>query len=141
MNFYLKRTGAHFVERFDPHQGAKDARKIMQTAESGDSLAIFPEGTFLEEPGLRPFHKGAFKIAARKGLPLVPMTIVGTRYMLSADSRLPRPGSLKVVISEPLQTTADMSLNDSMEHCRKRILDALDEPDLMATEGNPDSTG
>jgi 1-acyl-sn-glycerol-3-phosphate acyltransferase len=133
MNFYLNRIGAHFVERFDSQRGAADTRKIFKTAANGDSLAMFPEGTFRTEAGLRGFHKGAFKVAIRKGLPLVPLTIVGTRRMLSAANWLPRPTPLKVIIAEPLHTHSETVLADSMEYCRQHILDTLDEPDLQAT--------
>ena len=91
VSFFLKRIGAHFVERFDKQRGATDARKIMQTANNGESMAFFPEGTFRKEPGLRRFQNGAFKIATRSAMPLVPLTINGTRDMLRAETWLPIP--------------------------------------------------
>lgn len=131
MNFYLQRIGSHFVERFDPTRGASDTRKIMQTAASGDSLAFFPEGTFRKEPGLRRFHSGAFKVATRKQLPLVPLTIKGTRRMLPAGSFLPRPGALHIAISPPFPVAPDTDAETALDYCRTRILERLDEPDLL----------
>ena len=131
MNFYLQRIGAHFVERFDPNKGARDTRRIMQTAANGDSLAFFPEGTFRNEPGLRRFHSGAFKVASRQQLPLVPLTINGTRDMLPADRLLPRPVALHVVISPPLTMTPGADTAAALSYCRSNILRHLDEPDLQ----------
>ena len=130
MNFFLQRIGAHFVERFDKHKGANDTRRIIQTANNGASLAFFPEGTFRTEPGLRRFHSGAFKIAVRGQMPLIPLRIEGTRHMLPADRMLPRPAKLSIRIDSPVATAGDVGVPDALEQCRKRILHMLDEPDL-----------
>jgi 1-acyl-sn-glycerol-3-phosphate acyltransferase len=131
LSFVLHRTGEHFVERFDPKRGASDARRILKTATSGASLAFFPEGTFRHEPGLRRFQNGAFTIAARNNMPLVPLTIRGTRKMLPAGSWLPRPAQLEIIIGTPLDTTENLEPAKAMEHCREQILQAMDEPDLL----------
>mgnify|MGYP000721221297 CR=1 FL=1 len=57
------RWKAEFVERFDRHRGASDARRIMRRAREGDALVFFPEGTFQAEPGLMRFRTGAFAAA------------------------------------------------------------------------------
>lgn len=141
MHFFLSRLGAHFVERDDPHRGGTDTRRIMQTAHNGESLAFFPEGTFTSEPGLGRFHSGAFAIATRSRMPLVPMTIIGTRRMLPADSWLPAPARLKVIVSEPLDTSNEPDVFAALEHCRTRILEALDEADLLAADQEQAATG
>lgn len=132
VGFFLRRIGAHFVDRYDPKRGASDARRIIQTANDGASLAFFPEGTFLREPGLRRFHNGAFTIATRSKMPLIPITIRGTRKMLPAHQWLARPARLAVIISEPLETANDMDASTAREYCRKQILQTLNEPDLQA---------
>lgn len=131
-HFLLRRIGAHFVERHDVQRGASDARRIFQTAADGGSLAIFPEGTFTAEPGLQRFRNGAFVIAARARLPLVPVAICGTRKMLPANRWLPTPGRLTVIIHEPLPAAAGGEMAAAMESCRQRILQSLMEPDLLA---------
>jgi 1-acyl-sn-glycerol-3-phosphate acyltransferase len=134
VSFVLHRIGAHFVERANPQRGASDARRIMQTTTNGESLAMFPEGTFTDAAGLRNFHNGAFAIATRSCMPLVPLTILGTRHMLPAHQWLPRPARLTVIISEPLQTNSETTTLMAREHCRKSILSHLNEPDLMAKD-------
>src|SRR5271155_4660278 len=42
----LRRLGSEFVERFDRHKGATDARRVLKLAATGQSLVFFPEGTF-----------------------------------------------------------------------------------------------
>ncbi|HXH03864.1 MAG TPA: AMP-binding protein [Candidatus Competibacteraceae bacterium] len=128
----LERLGTVFVERFDPRQCADEAQKLVQIACSGRSLAFFPEGTFARMPGLLPFHMGAFVVAARTGLAVVPVTIRGTRSMLRDGSWFPRRGRLRVIIEAPLQPAGDdwqaaVKLRDA---ARAAILRHCGEPDL-----------
>jgi 1-acyl-sn-glycerol-3-phosphate acyltransferase len=132
-HYFLRRIGAHFVDRSDARKGATDARRIMQTATNGGSLAFFPEGTFRREPGLRRFQNGAFKVALRQGLPLIPLAIIGTRAMLPAHSWLPRPAKLAVIIKQPLLAESTTDPVQAREKCRQHILAELNEPDLHAT--------
>lgn len=129
-HFLLRRIGSEFVERFDVHRSANDARRILRRAQSGASLAFFPEGTFRREPGLRRFHFGAFVTAARTGLPVVPVVIRGSRAMLPADTRLPRPGTIEVVIRPAIETPAVDTVRGLLTAARHSILAELGEPDL-----------
>lgn len=131
----LKRIGAEFVDRFNRHAGAMDARRLMKAATSGRALAFFPEGTFLEQPGLGKFHTGAFAIAARAGLPVVPLTIRGTRHILPSGRFLPRPGAIEIRVlpTVPAAPSADPeSISQLRDSARTRILAALGEPDLAS---------
>ncbi|TDJ43966.1 MAG: 1-acyl-sn-glycerol-3-phosphate acyltransferase [Gammaproteobacteria bacterium] len=134
-HYFLRRIGAHFVDRSNARKGATDARRIMQTATNGGSLVFFPEGTFRREPGLRRFQNGAFTVALRQGLPLIPLVITGTRAMLPAHSWLPRPAKLAVIIKQPLPMESTTDPNQAREECRQHILAELNEPDLHATIG------
>ncbi len=99
---FLTRLGCLFVERFDRARGAKDARRVTERLRNGDSLMIFPEGTLHRMPGLLPFHLGAFLAAAETGVPVVPVTLRGTRSILRDKSLVPRKGRIRVHVSEPL---------------------------------------
>jgi 1-acyl-sn-glycerol-3-phosphate acyltransferase len=130
--FLLRRIGSEFVERFNRHKGATDARRVLRTAASGHSLVFFPEGTFTSEVGLGKFHSGAFAIAARASCPVVPAIILGTRRNMPATRVLPRPGPIEVRYGDPIvDRIADgdpaLRLRDAS---RAAILAELDEPDL-----------
>ena len=75
----LRRLGSEFVERFDRHKGASDARRVWRLAAAGQSLVFFPEGTFDEHRGIRKFLGGAFATAQRSAMPVVAAAIHGTR--------------------------------------------------------------
>jgi 1-acyl-sn-glycerol-3-phosphate acyltransferase len=84
--FLLRRLGSEFVERFDRHKGATDARRVLRLASTGQSLVIFPEGTFGPAREIGKFLGGAFTIASRSSMPVVPMAIHGAREVLPPDS-------------------------------------------------------
>lgn len=134
--FFLKRIGSRFVERFSTSASARDARNLLRAADSGESLAFFPEGTFLAERGLGRFRGGAFATAIRSSAPLVPVVISGSRFILPSGSAFPRRGPLHVQILAPLEPDDDAfgSHKTLAETARSRILAELDEPDLLASD-------
>src|ERR1700689_1715461 len=94
----LRRLGSQFVERFNRHKGAADARRVLKLAATGQSLVFFPEGTFNEIRQIGKFLGGAFTTAARSDMPVVAMAIHGTRAVLPpgcvAVHRLPTRGEI-----------------------------------------------
>jgi 1-acyl-sn-glycerol-3-phosphate acyltransferase len=101
----LRRIGTEFVDRFNAREGAADTARLVRNSGSGNSICVFPEGTFHPERGLRRFRMGAFYAATRGNLPVVPTAITGTRDMLPAGRWLPRPGPLAVQFGDALYST------------------------------------
>jgi 1-acyl-sn-glycerol-3-phosphate acyltransferase len=134
----LRRIGSEFVDRFNRHAGAMDTRRLIKAADAGQALAFFPEGTFVERPGVGKFHTGAFAIAARVGLPVVPVAIRGTRYILPSGRFLPRFGRIDIDILPALPAPAQgnaAAVHAVRDQARTRILGALGEPDLADDNG------
>src|SRR5687767_373015 len=135
----LRRIGSEFVDRFNRHAGGMDARRLLKAADAGQALAFFPEGTFLAEPGLGKFHSGAFAIAARVNLPVVPLVLRGTRYILPSGRFLPRPGRIDIQVLPSIGPLPDLKPADAIAQTRDqahaRILAALGEPDLSSNDG------
>lgn len=135
----LRRIGSEFVDRFNRHAGGMDARRLLKAADAGQALAFFPEGTFVAEPGVGKFHTGAFAIAARTKLPVVPVCIRGTRDILPSTRYIPRPGriDIQVLPAIPMEESASAeAVAAARDLARARILAVLDEPDLCAKEDN-----
>jgi 1-acyl-sn-glycerol-3-phosphate acyltransferase len=83
-------------------------------------------------PGLLGFHLGAFEVACQAGVPIVPVTIRGTRSILRSGQWLPRRGAIAIHIGKPFAPTgrdfaAAIRLRDV---ARTEILARLGEPDL-----------
>ena len=128
----LSRLGAYFVERRLGDKGAEDAERTLAALRAGEALAIFPEGTFRRAPGLLPFRMGAFVVASRAGVPVVPVVLAGTRNILRSEQWLPRRGPVRVTIGPPIQRRGDdwktaVELRDAT---RGWMRDHLAEPDL-----------
>ncbi len=133
--FLLNRIGSKFMARDQAGQTTRDARQVMRSAQSGESMVFFPEGTFSEEPGLLKFHFGAFAAAHRAGCPVVPAIIHGTRVALSPRGGLPHPTRLRIEILEPLPPTTVKGTAAVAALChqaRSAILGKLQEPDREA---------
>lgn len=127
----LSRIGAVFVEREQGKERIGDVRTMLRAARSGQSLAIFPEGTFGPEPGLLPFRSGAFAAAAAGGLPVVPMAIRGCRRLLPSGSWLFTPSRIEVRFLDPIRATEGGSRSRQAEQlaqeCRRAMEAALAE--------------
>lgn len=118
----LSRLGSEFVERFNRHQGASDARRVLRSAAGGQSLVFFPEGTFDERRLIGKFHGGAFAIAERLGLPVVAVAIHGTRDALP-------PGGL-MIYRRPIrfEVLAVLEAKVARLNSRELIARAVGEP-------------
>ncbi len=136
-HFLLRRSGSEFVERFRSEGSARDARRIVKTAQVGGSLAFFPEGTFRKEPGVGRFRAGAFVSAVRGKMPVVPIAISNTREMMPSGRSWPWPIRPRVDVLPPIHPD-DPAFEDHKvlaETARQRILTVLGEPDLCTVGG------
>jgi 1-acyl-sn-glycerol-3-phosphate acyltransferase len=120
--FLLRRLGSEFVERFDRHKGAADARRVLRRASSGQSLVFFPEGTFGPARKINRFLGGAFTIASRSSMPVVAVAIHGTREVLPADSVLMFRSPIR------FQILAAIPPEGARERSRQLIAQAVGEP-------------
>jgi 1-acyl-sn-glycerol-3-phosphate acyltransferase len=128
---FLRRLGVLFVERTDAEGGLEDVNKAVEAAQAGRKLVFFPEGTFTRAPGLLPFRLGAFVIAARQNLRVLPVTLQGTRSILRNRQWFPRRGAVQVHVGSLISAdgqdfAAAVRLRDSV---RTKILACSGEPD------------
>jgi len=130
VGFILQRLGSEFVDRGDVSQRHRIGRRLVQAAHQGKALAVFPEGTFDEQPGLKPFRPGAFRAAYRADTRIWPTAIVGARHKFPAGRILAAPGPLRVRVCKPLDPGAFDSHEQLMRATRAALLEHLDEPDL-----------
>ncbi|MGI9271483.1 MAG: lysophospholipid acyltransferase family protein [Woeseiaceae bacterium] len=133
VHFLLRRAGSRFVERNEATASSRDARQIIKAAQSGQSLALFPEGTFQREPGLLRFRAGAFVAAVKGEMAVVPIAISGTRHILPSDDHLPRYGRIRIDVLPAINKDNPSYANHRQlaQLARQEILANLDEPDLM----------
>jgi 1-acyl-sn-glycerol-3-phosphate acyltransferase len=128
----LERLGTVFVERFDIDKSLADVQRIEAGAGRGANPLFFAEGTLQRMPGLLPFQMGAFLLAGRLQLPVVPITVRGTRNILRGGSWFPRHGRVDIIVSEVCRPTGGdwPSAIELRDRVRGHILRHLGEPDL-----------
>jgi 1-acyl-sn-glycerol-3-phosphate acyltransferase len=129
---YLRSIGTEFVERFDLEQSVEDVKRLLESLRAGRSLFFFAEGTFYRAPGLLPFRMGAFSIAAQAAVPIVPLTIRGTRVILRDGQWFPRRGAVSITLGAAIPPEgADWSAALKLRNAaRAEILRHCGEPDL-----------
>ena len=130
----LRKLGVLFVERFDARAGVSSMQAAGRALAQGETLVVFPEGTFKRMPGLLPFHLGAFVTAIDNDTAVVPLAIRGTRSILRAHTWFPRRGPIEIEFGDPIPPpqAADRwarvtALRDAT---RAVLLSLCGEPDL-----------
>jgi 1-acyl-sn-glycerol-3-phosphate acyltransferase len=76
--------------------------KLIAGLKAGNNLLLFPEGGFRPEPGLLPFHRGAFIAAAHADVPVTIAVLTGAREELCPGTWLPRRVKLCLTIGDTL---------------------------------------
>ncbi|MGA7854220.1 MAG: AMP-binding protein [Candidatus Acidiferrales bacterium] len=97
-----KRSGQFAFNRADPHARIRQAEEVNAALLDGESVVIFPEGTFTQMAGIRPFQLGAFKAAVDTQRPICPVSVRGARQVLRDKTILPRPGRVTVTFNSPI---------------------------------------
>lgn len=98
-----EKLGHVFVDRSNRRAALASVKAAESKICNGTSVVFFPEGTRSRDGALRPFKKGAFRFALDLNLPILPVTIVGTRDILPSDSLDLLPGKARLIIDEPIR--------------------------------------
>ncbi len=106
LHLVLRRIQSHFVERANRATAAQHLKKLIRYAADGNSLGVFPEGTFRVETGLRSFQKGAFAVAHKTNHSLVPVFIHGARQALPAEEWKITRTPIQIHIQKPVLNPA-----------------------------------
>src|SRR5207237_9068242 len=102
IGIFLRKMGHLSFVRGNIKSRGDAIQQIESCLRAGESVFVFPEGTFVPEEGVRPFQLGAFKSAVVTGAPIIPVSIAGARRFLRDQTFLPRPSSLTITLSPPL---------------------------------------
>ncbi|KAG8367598.1 hypothetical protein BUALT_Bualt16G0089000 [Buddleja alternifolia] len=87
------------LRRMDSRSQLDCLKQCISLIKKGASVFFFPEGTRSKDGKLGPFKKGAFSVAAKTGVPVIPISLIGTgKIMPVGMERRLNPGSVKVII-------------------------------------------
>ena len=131
--FLNKMKHISFV-RSDSNSRREAVEEMEFILRGGESVFVFPEGTFVPEDGVRPFQLGAFHSAVVTGVPIVPVSLAGTRQFLRDGTILPRPTSVTITLSPAVLPNPAAAASDWHEVVRLR--DAVRE-EIARRSGEP----
>lgn len=96
--------GMVWLERGDARAALRGIKKAAAILERGMILCAFPEGTRSRDGTIAPFKKGVFLLAAKAGVPIVPVALEGAGVLAPAKGFRPRPVNIRVRIGAPIAT-------------------------------------
>lgn len=117
------------VDRKNRERAIQAVEEAARSLQAGNSFLVFPEGTRSPDGRLQSFKKGAFMLALKAGVPIVPISVSGSRNVQRKGSWAMRPGSILVTFHD-LVATEGCTLDDRakiMEKVRDAILSGLTE--------------
>jgi 1-acyl-sn-glycerol-3-phosphate acyltransferase len=120
MGWHLTRAGNIPINRSNRREAMKSMAKAAERIREGTPVVVFPEGTRSRAGVLQPYKAGSFKLAQTAGVPIVPITIVGTCRVLKKDSLVFHPGVVDMYIGTPIPTE-DAGLDALMERVRAQM--------------------
>lgn len=100
----LYMSGTIRIDRSNRSRAISSMNNALDRIRSGVSVVVFPEGTRSEDGKIRSFKKGGFVLAIKGGIPIIPISISGSRFILRKHSNRVYPGKIKIVIGDPINT-------------------------------------
>ncbi len=111
LGWHLTRSGHIPVDRGRPRGGVKSLDEAAEKVRAGSSVLLFPEGHRSRDGKMLPFRSGSFYLAIQAGVPVVPITLNGTRGVLKPDTYHVRAGQTEMIVHPPIPTST-LTLED-----------------------------
>lgn len=93
------------VDRESGEQSATAYRKAIRALRDNQSLVIFPEGGIYPDPlRIKPFKEGAFRLAVRNKVPILPISFPDNFKILPDGTKTAKPGKIRVILHDPVET-------------------------------------
>ncbi len=115
------------IDRHNREAAVSSVRDAEETVRRGLHMMVYPEGTRSRDGRLLPFKKGPFYLALETGVPIVPVTILGTETLLPKGKALARPGEVKVVFHPPVDPKDHPDRDELMKVVRDAVASSLPE--------------
>jgi 1-acyl-sn-glycerol-3-phosphate acyltransferase len=93
-----------FIDRKNGVAARRSIDEAGRRIHDGESVLLFPEGTRTRDGSLGIFKKGGFHLAAKAGVPIVPVALRGTYELMPKGSILLRAGTVTAIVGEPIPT-------------------------------------
>jgi 1-acyl-sn-glycerol-3-phosphate acyltransferase len=116
--------GGHvIINRGRNDRAVASLRRAAERIRGGVNVIIFPEGTRSETAEMRPFKSGGFHLALEAGVPILPVSISGSRRLTPKGSLRVESGLVRVRYGKPIETRG-VALAER-EHLKQEVRDAI----------------
>ena len=125
VGWQLKRSGQVCIDQQNPSHSISSIRAALKGLKAGLPLVIFPEGGRTPDGEIKPFLPGAFFLAIKAQVDIVPVALVGTYELLPMDTYHIKCRPLEMRVGEPISTTG-LTMRD-METLSAKVQKALED--------------
>ncbi|MBN2857807.1 MAG: 1-acyl-sn-glycerol-3-phosphate acyltransferase [Candidatus Delongbacteria bacterium] len=134
---WMRMIGCLFIDRSSPRKALESFKVAAELINKGQTVIIFPEGT--RRPVIIPFKKGSFKLPIMAGVPVLPVTIVGTEKIID-NVKAGKRSRVILVIGKPVDISAlpKEKQNSIHEDMRSLILSNFEK---YSEVSSPSSSG
>ena len=128
--------GHVFVDRRDNNKARASLDKARSRIVHGTSILFFPEGTRSRSGELQSFKKGAFHMAQDLSLPILPVSIIGTREILPSDTSRLTPGRTVTLVIHPPISHAERDVDSIISLSHNAIAAGIHSGSVSAPAAN-----
>ncbi len=125
VGWQLKRSGQVCIDQQKPTNSIAAIRSAVKSLKAGMPLVIYPEGGRTPDGEIKPFLPGAFFLAIKAQVDIVPIALVGTYELLPMNTYHIKCRPLEMRVGEPI-STAGMTMRD-METVSAKVRSAIEE--------------
>lgn len=98
----MRSAGYIEIDRSNREKAIQSIDEAALRIRNGKSVMTFPEGTRSPDGQIKAFKQGAFHLAIQSGVPIIPVTIIGSGRIMPKRSLRIKPGQIKMVIGKPV---------------------------------------
>jgi 1-acyl-sn-glycerol-3-phosphate acyltransferase len=125
VGWQLKRSGQVCIDQQKPTNSIAAIRSAVKSLKAGMPLVIYPEGGRTLDGEIKPFLPGAFFLAIKAQVDIVPVALVGTFELLPMNTYHIKCRPLEMRVGEPI-STAGMTMRD-LEAVSEKVRKAMEE--------------
>ncbi len=125
VGWQLKRSGQVCIDQQKPTNSIAAIRSAVKSLKAGMPLVIYPEGGRTPDGEIKPFLPGAFFLAIKAQVDIVPVALVGTYELLPMDTYHIKCRPLEMRVGEPISTTI-LTMRD-LEAVSARVQKAVED--------------
>jgi len=99
----MRSAGYIEIDRSNHEKAMQSIDEAALRIRRGKSIMTFPEGTRSRDGEIKAFKQGAFHLAIKSGVPIVPVSIIGSDRIMPKRSLRIKPGQIKLIIGKPIE--------------------------------------